>query len=251
MANPSLRQQLALLYQLQERDRELLSIHKRLQEIPPYIQELETAAAKYKKDIAVTSAELAESEKVQRSKNAEIEMNAQQREKYRTEQREVKSNEAYRALENQIDFLNLKDAEAEDLILEAMEDSDRLKAALDKLEAEANRIHKENEQKKASLEAERKTIEAQLTQKLKERREFLPKIEERFSNQYHRWVDLQKTDFVALGLVTETEAICGSCRIAIQPQTVKDAQKYEKFVHCSSCRRVLYVQPPSPDIPFP
>ena len=41
MSNESLRQQLALLYQLQERDSELLSIHQKLQDIPRQIAQLE------------------------------------------------------------------------------------------------------------------------------------------------------------------------------------------------------------------
>ena len=78
MANESLRQQLALLYQLQERDLELLSIHQKLQDIPHQITQLEAGVKKYKEDIEAKSAELAETEKVQRAKNAELEMNAVQ-----------------------------------------------------------------------------------------------------------------------------------------------------------------------------
>ncbi len=247
MENSSLRQQLALLYELQERDQVLLSIHERLQDIPRYIKELEAGVVKYKKDIETVTAALAECEKLQRSKSAEIEMSAVQREKYRTEQREVTSNEAYTALENQIDFLDEKEAEAEDYILVSMEESDRLKTELEKLEAEAAKVDTANAEKKAVLEEEYKTIEAEMADKLDARKAFLSQIYQPIRAQYHRWIKRQETDFVALS----RKGVCGSCRIKIQPQTLKEAQKYEKFVHCSSCRKVLYVQPLSPDIPFP
>ena len=91
MANASLRQQLALLYQLQERDSELLTIQRKLQDIPNQIEQQQAEVAKHEGDLAAKSAELAEVEKTQRAKNAEIEMNAVQREKYQDEQRTVTS----------------------------------------------------------------------------------------------------------------------------------------------------------------
>ena len=247
MANAFSRQQLALLYQLQGRDLELLATHKQLQVIPRQIEQLQAGITKYRAVLTAKSAELAEAEKAQRARNAELEMNAVQREKYKAEQREVKTNEAYDALERQIEFLDQKDGEAEDAILELMEDSDLLKAELTELEAEVDREDKKTFEKTAELQQEQKALETQMTEKLAERKAFLTKIDKRLSEHYHRWFERQKTGFVALG----ENGTCSSCHIAIQPQTLKEAQKYEKPVYCSSCKRLLYVQPLSPDIPFP
>ncbi len=253
MANQSLRQQLALLYQLQQRDLELLSIQQKLQTIPREIEQLEAAVAKYEADIAAKSAELAEAEKVQRAKNAEIEMNAVQREKYQTEQRTATSNEAYNALERQIDFLDEQDDAAEDTILALMEESDRLKKELAELEGEINRERKKTAAETEQFRHELRALETQREQKMQERKAFLPKIEKVRRDEYHRWMRAQlataraKSGFVALG----RDGTCGSCRIAIQPQTLKEAQKYEKQVYCSSCKRLLYVEPVTPDVPFP
>ena len=253
MANQSLRQQLALLYQLQERDLELLSIQQKLQTIPREIEQLEAAVAKYEAEIAAKSAELAEAEKVQRAKNAEIEMNAVQREKYQTEQRTATSNEAYNALERQIDFLDEQDDAAEDTILALMEESDRLKKELAELEGEINREREKTAAETEQFRQELRTLETQREQKMQERKAFLPKIEKVRRDEYHRWMRAQlataraKSGFIALG----RDGTCGSCRIAIQPQTLKEAQKYEKQVYCSSCKRLLYVEPVTPDVPFP
>ena len=247
MANAFSRQQLALLYQLQARDQELLAAHKQLQAIPRQKEQLQAGITKSKAALTAKTAELAEAEKAQRARNAELEMNAVQRDKYRAEQREVTSNEAYSALERQIEFLDQKDEEAEDAILELMEDSDRLKVELTELEAEVAREDEKTAEKTAQLQREQKTLETQMNEKLAERKAFLPKIDKRLSEHYRRWFERQKTGFVALG----ENGTCTSCRIAIQPQTLKEAQKYEKPVYCSSCKRLLYVQPPSPDIPFP
>ena len=257
MVNKSLQQQLALLYKLQERDLVLLSIQQKLQTIPRHIAQLEAGVTQYEEDLAAKSEELAETEKVQRSKNAEIEMNAVQREKYQTEQRIVTSNEAYTALERQIEFLDREDEEAEDTILVLMEETDQLKEELAELEIKVNGEKEKTATETKQLQQEMQTLETESNEKLNQRKAFLPKIDKALRDQYHRWMKSRlasnskaaraKTAFVALG----KNGICSSCRIAIQPQTLKEAQKYEKPVYCSSCKRLLYVEPATPDIPFP
>ena len=257
MANESLRQQLALLYQLQKRDSELLTIQQKLQDIPNQIAQQQAEVAKHEVDLAAKSAELAEVEKTQRTKNAEIEMNAVQREKYQDEQRTVTSNEAYTALERQIEFLDQQDEEAEDTILILMEESDQLKQELGELEVLVNQEKEKTATETEQLRQELRALETQKDEQLKQRKEFLPKIDKVRRDEYHRWMKAQlasqsgaaraKAGFIALG----KNGTCSSCRIAIQPQTLKEAQKYEKPVYCSSCKRLLYVEPATPDGRFP
>ena len=237
----SLRQQLATLYQLQEHDMSLFSIRKQLRDIPRQIKQLDASVTKASEGIAVTSAALAEAEKAQRSKNAALEMNGVQREKYKAEQREVTSNEAYSALERQIEFLNRQDADTEDEILGLMEEADRLKAEMAEMEAEAAQENERNAEQKAALQRKQRDLKQQWDEKREARKAFLSQIEPGLLAQYHRWIERQRPPFLALGL----EGFCGSCRITIQPQTLKEARKYQKLVYCSSCKRALYVQPPS------
>ena len=257
MANESLRQQLALLYQLQKRDSELLTIQQKLQDIPNQIEQQQAEVAKHEVDLAAKAAELAEVEKTQRTKNAEIEMNAVQREKYQDEQRTVTSNEAYTALERQIEFLDQQDEEAEDTILILMEESDQLNQELGELEVLVNQEKEKTATETEQLRQELRALETRKDEQLKQRKEFLPQIDKVRRDEYHRWMKAQlasqsgaaraRAGFIALG----KNGTCSTCRIAIQPQTLKEAQKYEKPVYCSSCKRLLYVEPATPDGTFP
>ncbi len=257
MANESLRQQLALLYQLQEHDLELLSIREKIRAIPVQIAQLAEGVKRYEEEIAVKSAELEEKEKGQRAKNAELEMNAVQREKYRTEQRTVTSNEAYTALERQIEFLDSKDEETEDAILALMEESDQVKEALAKLEAAVSREIKKTDVRTQELEEKLHALKTERDEKLKHRKTFLPKVDEKLKSEYHRWMKARlsnrsKTAQTKIGFVALVKrGTCGSCRIALQPQTLKEAEKYQEPVYCSNCKRLLYVEPVTPGIPFP
>lgn len=247
MANGSLRQQLALLYKLQEHDRELLSMHQRLKTIPRQLEQLEDTVTKFKTDMTEKSDELAEVEKSLRSKNTELEMNDTQREKYKNEQRTVTTNEQYTALENQIDFLDQKDLETEEEILELMEQSDQLKEELTSLEADVAREDEKNAESKSEIQMEQKNLEKLITEKTKGRVQYLPKINKELSKLYHNWVNRRKSDFVSLG----KDGTCGSCRLTIQPQNLNEAQKYEKLVYCTSCKRLLYVEPHPSDGQYP
>lgn len=257
MANEPLQEQLALLYQLQEHDQKLLSADQKLQDIPNYIKQLQATVVQCEEAFTAKSAELAETEKEQRAKNVELETNALQREKHRDEQRVVTSNEAYTALERQIEFLDEEDAKAEDAILVLMEKGDQLKEELAALEAEVNQEKEKTATETQQLQQELQNLEAERAKQLKQRKVFIPKIDKVLTDEYHRWMKAKlanhsggarsNTSFVALG----RDGTCESCRIAIQPQTLKEAQKYEKPVYCSSCKRLLYVEPATPDIAFP
>lgn len=247
MANETLRQQLANLYRLQEHDRELLSYHQRLIEIPRHIEKLEQTVTKFKTDISTKSDKLGEIEKNLRTMNVELETNGEQREKFRNEQREVTSNEAYAALENQIEYLDQKDAETEIQILELMEKVDLMKEELDKLNDEVASEDEIKSKKTAEFRKEQKVLKADIDKRIQQRSQFLPKIDRTLGNQYQKWIEKKKGDFVALG----KNGTCGSCRLTIQPQSLKEAQKYEKLVYCSNCKRVLYVEPLTPDEPYP
>ena len=91
-------------------------------------------------------------------------MNAVQREKYQDEQRTATSNEAYTALERQIEFLDQQDEEAEDTILILMEESDQLKQELAELEVQVNQ-----EKEKTATETDhlRQELRALETKKMK------------------------------------------------------------------------------------
>lgn len=247
MSNESLRQQLAILYKLQEHDRELLSFHQRLTEIPRHIEKLEQSVTKFKTDISAKSDELADIEKNLRSKNVELETNEEQREKFRNDQRDVTTNDEYAALENQIEFLDQKDAETEEQILELMEKVDLMKEELNKLNEEVASEDDIKSKKTAEFRKEQKVLRADIDKRIQQRSQFLPKIDKTLGKQYQKWIERNKGDFVALG----KDGTCVSCRLTIQPQSLKEAQKYEKLVYCSNCKRVLYVEPLNDNEQYP
>ena len=130
MPNLDLQEQLRLLYEFQQIDAEILTIDNKLKSVPLKIKKAEAQLRLHQQRLEEKQAQLTDAEKLQRSKTAELEMEGEQRGKYQAQLREVKSNEEYLALDNQISFVQEKEAEIEDEILSAMLQIDQLNEEL-------------------------------------------------------------------------------------------------------------------------
>ena len=94
---------------------------------------------------------MVETEKVQRSKTSELEMEGEQRGKYQAQLREVKSNKEYQALDKEISFIHAKEAEIEDEILSAMLRIDQLNEELAQQQKELGAEQKKHNAQKSRI----------------------------------------------------------------------------------------------------
>ncbi|MDE0506578.1 MAG: C4-type zinc ribbon domain-containing protein, partial [Candidatus Poribacteria bacterium] len=153
--------------------------------------------------------------------------------------REVKTNKEYQALDNEIGFLQKKEAEVEDAILGIMLDIDRFQEELRQEQVSFDAEKEKAGNRKTTYEQEGKDLDAQVVEQQDERKRFSPDIDKNLMSSYQAWGRRNKSAFVS---IVKNNA-CGGCRIAIPPQTLKEARKFEKVVQCSSCKRILYPLP--------
>jgi predicted nucleic acid-binding Zn-ribbon protein len=239
MPNSHLQDQLGLLHQLQQLELAILSLHQQRQAIPLKIANLEDELQVHQNALDAKKEALAEAERELRSKNAELTDQQEQRQKYETQLREVKTNKEYQALDNEIRFLQEKEAEIEDAILGIMLDIDRLHEELRQAQASFDAEKEKVGNRKATYEQEERELEAAVAAQQQERKRFSPDIDKDLMTGYQAWGRRSKTAFVSIVI----NNACGGCRIAIPPQTLKEARKFEKVVQCSSCKRILYPLP--------
>lgn len=239
MPNSNLQEQLGLLHQLQQIELTILSLHQQRQTIPLKIAKLEEELKAYGGALDAKKEELAEAERELRSKNAEFTDQQEQRQKYETQLREVKTNKEYQALDNEIRFLQEKESEIEDAILGTMLDIDRYQEELQQEQASFDAEKKKVGSQKTTYEHEGRDLEVAVAEQQEERKRFSPDIDKDLMTSYQVWGRRNKSAFVS---IVKNNA-CGGCRIAIPPQTLKEARKFEKVVQCSSCKRILYPLP--------
>ena len=239
MPNSNLQEQLGLLHQFQQIELTIMSLHQQRQAIPLKIANLEEEFKAHQGALDAKKEALAEAERELRSKNAELTDQQEQRGKYETQLREVKTNKEYQALDKEISFSQNKEAENEDAILRIMLDIDRFQEELRQEQASVDAEKEKVSSRKAAYEQEGKDLQAAVTAQQEERKRFSPDIDKELMTGYQAWGRRNKSAFVS---IVKNNA-CGGCRIAIPPQTLKEARKFEKVVQCSSCKRILYPLP--------
>ena len=235
----NLQEQLRLLYELQQIDAEILALHNKLRSVPLKIEKADERFQIHRQNLQEKQAQLADAEKVQRTKTAELEMEGEQRSKYQVQLQKVKTNKEYQALDKEISFIEVKEAE----ILSAMLRIDQLNEELTQQQKEFDAEQVKNNAQKAQYEQEAKDLKAEIVTWQRKRRDFLHQIDPGLMGQYQDRFKRYRTGLVSLVV----ENTCGSCHLTIPPQTLQEARKYDQFTHCGSCKLILYIPPPSPD----
>lgn len=243
MPNLDLQEQLWLLYEFQRIDVEILTLDNKLKSVPLKIKKAGEQLRTHQQKLQEKQTQLADVEKVQRSKTAELEMEGEQRTKYQAQLRAVKSNKEYQALDKEISFIQAKEADIEDEILSAMLRIDQLNEELSQGQKEFDAAQQKHKVQKAKYEQEAKDLKAEIIKWGGKQQDFAHQIDPGLMDQYQARFKRYRKGLVSLVV----ENACGNCHLTIPPQTLQETRKYEQFIRCGSCRLILYIPPPSPD----
>lgn len=241
MPNLDLQEQLKLLYEFQQIDAEILTLDNKLKSIPLKIRKAEAQLQSHKQKLQEKQTQLIDAEKVERSKDAELKMEGEQRGKYQAQLREVKSNKEYQALDNEISFIQEKEAAIEDEILSVMLRKDQLNEDLAQQQKAFDAEREKYNAQKAEYAQEAKDLKAEIVKWQGKQQDFSHQIDSGLMDQYQVRFKRYRQGVVSLVVGNA----CGNCHLTIPPQTLQEARKYEALIRCGSCRLILYIPPPS------
>lgn len=166
----------------------------------------------------------------------DVELSREKIARYRKQQMEVKDNEAYRALDNEIRGLTGHIRKQEEGQIELMEELERAKAHLEEQKAELERQIKEVGGEEAKLEAK----EAKILTELSAHQEDAVKLREGIDED---WLEIYSHIFKQKGdvaLVTSNGNKCGGCNMQIPPALVLASKTGDEISRCNFCGRMLY-----------
>ena len=150
----------------------------------------------------------------------------------------VKSNEAYRALQHEIDQERAKIRGFEDQILEIMERTETLGGRIRALEKEhaAERVRVEEEKRRSQ---ERGAAAARERERLTAARAGLEqRLPADTVETFHR-IARQRG---GVGIVRALNEMCGGCNVRLRPQVYQEMRRGDETLFtCDSCKRFLYV----------
>jgi predicted nucleic acid-binding Zn-ribbon protein len=137
-------------------------------------------------------------------------------------------------LRREVEMLDRKRREAEDLVLELMERREEHEAAAEELKGRLKGATEVKATIEATIKEAWRGIDAQLAVKEARKAEIVPLIEEDLLDLYEQLRDSKEG--VAVGALTD--GMCGGCHLKLTAAEQLDARRTDP-ARCIHCRRIL------------
>jgi predicted nucleic acid-binding Zn-ribbon protein len=231
---------LKLVIRLQDIDTRLVQLSSEIAALPKHIAEIEKKLVSHERKLDADRAALTANQKERKNCEGDIQSQEQKISKLKDQMLQAKTNEQYRAFQNEIDYCQKEIRKAEDRILELMSESEPLeknvKAAEIALKAEKAQVESEKNDARQRTAADEKAA-AEFNQ---ERGAIVKDIAPGVYQRYERARKNRK----GIGIAEAIDGRCSVCNMAIRPQFFQDLRKGDQVMSCESCQRILYFNPP-------
>jgi uncharacterized protein len=225
---------------LQEIDNRLGDLAREIAALPKHIAEIEKKLVSHERKLEADRAALSANQKERKKCESDIQLQEQKISKLKDQMLQAKTNDQYRAFQNEIEFCQKEIRKFEDRILELMGESEPLeknvKAAEIALKAEKAQVESEkqvarertavDEKASSDLQAERSGVAGGMT-----------------SSTYQLYERVRKNR-KGIGVAEAVDGRCSACHIALRPQFFQDLKRGTSVMACESCSRILYYNPP-------
>ncbi|HEY2842430.1 MAG TPA: C4-type zinc ribbon domain-containing protein [Bryobacteraceae bacterium] len=229
-----------LVIQLQSLDQKIAALEKEVAALPKHIAEIEKALDSHNRKLEADRAALVANQKERKKLEGDIQMHEQKISKLKDQTLGAKTNEQYRAFQNEIDFIQKEIRKAEDRILELMSESEPLDANVKRAETALKEEKKLVEAEKARARERTAADQKQIEQLRGERAEAIGKLPRATVTTYDRI----RKKWRGVVIAEATEGRCSACQIVLRPQYLQDLRTSGELMICESCGRFLYYNPP-------
>jgi uncharacterized protein len=235
------------LLELQRLDQVIASSRVELDTLPKKLREADAKLNGAR--TAVTGAKEAYTQALTHRKKLELDVEQWKTrgKKYREQSSAVKTNEAYKALQQEIANAEAEVSKAEDLVLEQM-------IAVEDMERRVKRVEADLREAEQAIAAEKKQMQVQFGEKKKrmdsavaERAEVAKKVPEELLDLYTR-VDKRHP---GSAMAEARDEQCRACGVRVLPHVLQmlKSEADEEVFRCETCGRILYSLEPIPHAP--
>ena len=230
------------LIELQQVDLRLRELSRQIEEFPGRRKQAEAELARARDELTRHRAAHTESLKARKKLELDVQQFDERIRKHKEQMYEVKSNEAYRALQHEADEEERQKAGAEDKVLEAMISAEEEENAIKKAEAELKQVEARVTTALRELDAAQKALEKEAADLRAQRESLRAGVDEDMLEMYDRIAG----GHGGIAMAEAREEVCQVCRIHIRPQTFAEVKRNDQIHTCESCHRILYyVRPPA------
>jgi predicted nucleic acid-binding Zn-ribbon protein len=230
------------LLDLQNIDAQLREVRDHLATFPKKIAEVEARVSSAKAELESSRAAQLATIRDRKKYELDVEQWKERVRKYKDQTAQVKTNEAYKALQHEVQIAEAEIAKAEDRLLEQMvaaEEYDRRVKSSEKLLKEVEDVARGA---RAKIEADRAATEKELAELNSERARAIANVPENLVDHYERIA--KKHNGVALAEVRDEK--CSACGMRVRPHVFQEMRRKasDEMFHCETCTRILYYVEP-------
>ena len=231
------KESLHLLIRLQTQDKVIDTLQAAIDKIPVDIQALRKAVEDEKAKMTEAKNKLTRFQLDKKSKELELGQKEKSIKKHGQELNLVKTNEAYKALQSEIDKDKTEVNDLETSILMLMEEIDKAGQ-----EEKAEAAHGKALDAKAHaeiqvLEARQTELNTQAADQASKRATMTAGIPADVIKIYDHLRKRNK----GVALATVSGNMCGVCRITLLPQALIELTRASSLISCEACQRILYL----------
>jgi uncharacterized protein len=235
-----MKQDLALAVELQALDRKIASFEKEIATLPVHVAEIEKKLETHKRRLDSDKAALLANQRERKKIEGDILVHDQKVSKLKTQMLDAKTNDQYRAFQNEIGYGETEIRIAEDKIIELMEQAETLDKNVAAAEA-AHRIEQQQVDAEKKVAQQRTTVDQKAVSEAKvQRQAIVARINPKLYTRY----ELVKKKTRGTAIATVVDERCEGCMIALRPQYFQDLKAGEEFQLCETCGRILIYNPP-------
>ena len=229
-----------LVAKLQSLDTRVAALQKEIAELPRHIAQIEKALDSHTRRLEADRAALAANQKERKKLEGDIQVTEQKISKLKDQMLGAKTNEQYRAFQNEIGHFEKEIRKHEDRILDLMAESEPLdinvKKAESALAAEKKQVDAEKKAATDRTDQDRKELAQVQSERMQAAAQLRPEILNQYERKRLRWHGNAVAEVV--------DGRCTACHIVLRPQYYEDVKHGDRIYHCESCGRFIYYNPP-------
>jgi predicted nucleic acid-binding Zn-ribbon protein len=228
------------LVALQEKDKTLDAIQKEIDAVPPRIAASKADLEGEKRHMEAAKAKIVDLEKKKKSKELDVASKEESARKRQGQLNELKSNDAYKAMQAEISQDKAVAGDIETEILQLMEDIDKARAEEKQAVVEFKKVEESAKKDIERLEAELSHAKGRHETAKAEREQAAAPVPPEMLKVYNHVRGRGKPN----GIVPVIDGHCGGCQINLSPSMLIELQKLKTLMICESCQRILYKPEP-------
>jgi uncharacterized protein len=240
--------QIQRLVHLQVLDARLAALRSRLQAIPGQLAAADARVSIARQQIATAKEALTTSLKDRKKYEIDVDSWKEKARKYRDQSYEVKTNEAYKALQHEIQHAETQVAQAEDRLLERMVTGEEYERQVKAAERSVIVVDSEALAERQKIQTEQAGLQQELQAKEAERRTITSEIPEELLGTYEKIAGRHH----GIGVAEVRNEACSLCGVRIRPHVFQELRRNDlrEIFQCETCSRILYyVEPPASAAP--